>query len=112
MTRPLARTKSAALTTAHDSGLVVGIRELLKAARRSIAHAVNAMVTARYWEIGRRIVDFEHGGAMSGRVAETNGNGMQDVGNPVSARDLHTTIPRVELAHVVKQVLGCGHTFH
>jgi predicted nuclease of restriction endonuclease-like (RecB) superfamily len=62
MTRPVARKKSAAPTTDHYSGLVAGIRELLEAARRSSARAVNAMMTATYWEIGRRIVEFEQGG--------------------------------------------------
>ena len=32
-------------------------------ARRSSARAVNALMTATYWEIGRRIVEFEQGGA-------------------------------------------------
>jgi len=42
--------------------LVVGIRESLDTARRSSARAVNALMTATYWEIGRRIVEFEQGG--------------------------------------------------
>lgn len=35
---------------------------LLEAARRAAARSVNALMTASYWEIGRRIVDFEQGG--------------------------------------------------
>jgi predicted nuclease of restriction endonuclease-like (RecB) superfamily len=35
---------------------------LLEAARRAAARSVNAMMTACYWEIGRRIVTFEQGG--------------------------------------------------
>ena len=35
---------------------------LLDAARRSAARSVNALMTATYWEIGRRIVEFEQGG--------------------------------------------------
>jgi len=44
------------------TGLIGGIRELLDTARRSSARAVNALMTATYWEIGHRIVEFEQGG--------------------------------------------------
>ena len=40
------------------TGLIGGIRELLDGARRSSARAVNALMTATYWEVGRRIVEF------------------------------------------------------
>src|SRR5438876_9942905 len=43
-------------------GLIGGIAELLEAARRNAARTVNALMTATYWEIGRRIVEFEQGG--------------------------------------------------
>lgn len=39
-----------------------GIVELLETARRTAARSVNALMTASYWEIGRRIVEFEQGG--------------------------------------------------
>jgi predicted nuclease of restriction endonuclease-like (RecB) superfamily len=39
-----------------------GVVELLESARRVAARSVNALLTATYWEIGRRIVDFEQGG--------------------------------------------------
>ena len=35
---------------------------LLESARRTSARAVNAVMTATYWEVGRRIVEFEQGG--------------------------------------------------
>ena len=35
---------------------------LLEAARRAAARSVNALMTASYWEIGRRIVEFDQGG--------------------------------------------------
>ena len=35
---------------------------LLELARRAAARSVNALMTASYWEIGRRIVEFEQGG--------------------------------------------------
>ena len=40
-----------------------GIVELLKAARSAAARNVNSIMTAVYWEIGRRIVESEQGGA-------------------------------------------------
>lgn len=43
-------------------GLVSGLAALLDQARRSAARAVNAVLTATYWEVGRRVVEFEQGG--------------------------------------------------
>jgi predicted nuclease of restriction endonuclease-like (RecB) superfamily len=39
-----------------------GIIELLKAARSAAARNVNSIMTATYWEIGRRIVEFDQAG--------------------------------------------------
>jgi len=39
-----------------------GIVELLKTARSAAARNINSIMTATYWEIGRRIVMFEQGG--------------------------------------------------
>lgn len=38
------------------------IRKLLENARRQAARSVNAVLTATYWEIGHRIVEFQQGG--------------------------------------------------
>ncbi|MCK0507492.1 PDDEXK nuclease domain-containing protein [Aromatoleum anaerobium] len=43
-------------------GIHGDIVALLEAARRAAARSVNALMTATYWEIGRRIVEFEQGG--------------------------------------------------
>jgi hypothetical protein len=40
----------------------IGIIALLEAARHTAARSINALMTATYWEIGRRIVEFEQGG--------------------------------------------------
>ena len=48
--------------SAEYGGLIGGIAELLEAARRNAARTVNALMTATYWEIGRRIVEFEQQG--------------------------------------------------
>ena len=44
------------------TGLIGGIGELLETARQATARAVNSLMTATYWEVGRRIVEFEQGG--------------------------------------------------
>jgi predicted nuclease of restriction endonuclease-like (RecB) superfamily len=42
--------------------LLTGIADLLESARRTAARTVNSILTATYWEIGRRIVEYEQGG--------------------------------------------------
>lgn len=53
---------SALLPTADYSGLLGDVVSLLENARRTSARAVNAVMTATYWEIGRRIVEIEQRG--------------------------------------------------
>ena len=43
-------------------GLLSGASSLIKEARRVSARTVNAIMTATYWEIGRRIVESEQEG--------------------------------------------------
>lgn len=52
--------------TVNDSQyieMLSGVVGLLEEARRTSARAVNSIITLTYWEIGRRIVEFEQGGA-------------------------------------------------
>ena len=56
-------------TTAKHADLASGygviladVTGLLESARRAAARSVNAVMTATYWEIGRRIVEYEQGG--------------------------------------------------
>lgn len=42
--------------------LINGISKVLETARRASARSVNAIMTAAYWEIGRRKVEFEQAG--------------------------------------------------
>ncbi|WP_432214914.1 DUF1016 N-terminal domain-containing protein, partial [Salmonella enterica] len=39
-----------------------GIIRLVDTARTESVRSINAIMTATYWEIGRRIVEFEQGG--------------------------------------------------
>ncbi len=47
---------------ADYDGLLSGLSALLDQSRRSAARAVNAVLAATYWEVGRRVVEFEQGG--------------------------------------------------
>src|SRR6266436_7107287 len=51
-------------------GLIGGIAELLEASRRIAARTVNALMTATYWEIGRRIVEFEQRGEVRAQYGQ------------------------------------------
>lgn len=52
-------------------GFVNGIEQLLKDARRQAARSVNAILTATYWEVGKRIVEFEQRGKNRAEYGET-----------------------------------------
>lgn len=57
------KAKSKELLIVGDyTGLLSSVSELLEQARRTSARVVNAVMTATYWEVGRRIVEFEQGG--------------------------------------------------
>jgi len=63
--------KTISLTpSAEYGGLIRGIAELLEAARRTAARTLTALMTATYWEIGRRIVEFEQGGEKRAEYGE------------------------------------------
>ena len=51
------------------NGLVSGITELLEQARGATVRAVNGILTATYYEVGRRIVEFEQGGGARQNMA-------------------------------------------
>lgn len=53
--------KSRSLSYRYD-GLLSSVSGLLEQARYASARSVNAILTATYWEIGRRIVEFEQRG--------------------------------------------------
>lgn len=65
MKKPAAQPKPAAYPR-----LISGIGTLLEESRRSVARAANCFMTATYWEIGRRIVEFEQGGKRRAEYGE------------------------------------------
>lgn len=50
--------------------ILSGLVDLLENSRRISARTVNAIMTATYWEIGRRIVDFEQNGEQRAAYGE------------------------------------------
>ena len=46
----------------HSDLLYAEIKAILLEARQSVYHAVNSAMVIAYWEIGKRIVEFEQGG--------------------------------------------------
>ena len=71
------RKKSKQLTTIRKSApalrydnILAGMVDLLESARRASARAVNSIMTATYWEIGRRIVEVEQGGEVRAGYGE------------------------------------------
>jgi predicted nuclease of restriction endonuclease-like (RecB) superfamily len=65
MKKPAAKRTGTSLET-RGSGdyakVLAGVTELLEGARRASARVVNSLMTATYWEIGRRIVEHEQAG--------------------------------------------------
>lgn len=59
---PTSTKPSALLSDSRYAGLVAEVSRLLETARRSSARVVNAVMTATYWELGQRIVEFEQRG--------------------------------------------------
>ena len=49
-------------TTSDYDEVLSGVVELLEQARRAAARSVNVIMTATYWEIGRRIVEYDQSG--------------------------------------------------
>jgi len=73
--------------------LVSDISNLLEQARRGAARSVNAILTATYWEIGRRIVEHEQGGRQragygEGLVARLAADLMAKHGRGFSQRNI------------------------
>lgn len=58
-----------AIAAGYDD-VLAGVVDLLESARRTSARAVNAIMTAAYWEIGRRIVEGEQQGAERAEYGE------------------------------------------
>jgi len=70
MTNDKKHHKSPAPAAIDYDSMLSGVAGLLEQARRASARAVNTIMTATYWEIGRRIVEFEQGGEARAKYGE------------------------------------------
>nr|CEH53306.1 conserved hypothetical protein [Xanthomonas citri pv. citri] len=113
---PTAAGKSAALPAGY-AGIHGGIVELLDAARQAAARSVNALMTASYWEIGRRIVEAEQKGRrragygeqlmerLSADLTARFGRGF-GVNNLESMRRFYLSYSQPEISQTVSGKLG------
>lgn len=92
---------------------------LLEAAHRAAARTINSLMTATYWEIGRRIVEFEQGGRGRAEYGEVLiGRLSQDLGrhfgrgfsapNLRKMRSFHIAWPREQIWQTVSAKSGGG----
>ncbi|MDG9871878.1 PDDEXK nuclease domain-containing protein [Pseudomonas juntendi] len=112
----MATRKPAALPAGY-AGIHGGIVELLDAARQAAARSVNALMTASYWEIGRRIVEAEQKGRrragygeqlmerLSADLTARFGRGF-GVNNLESMRRFFLAYPQPEISQTVSGKLG------
>jgi predicted nuclease of restriction endonuclease-like (RecB) superfamily len=83
MARRRKSTEMIVSTPAGYGGLVTGISALLDQARRAAARTVNSFLTATYWEIGRRIVEYEQAGKARAEYGESL---LKKLGSDLAAR--------------------------
>jgi DUF1016 N-terminal domain len=65
----ISKTKRSAPESGY-TGLLASVSELLEQARKQSARSVNAILTATYWEVGRRIVEYEQRGEQRAEYGE------------------------------------------
>ena len=58
----MANQSSSAGISIEYKGLLASVSALLEEGRRNAAKSVNAVLTATYWLVGKRIVEYEQGG--------------------------------------------------
>ena len=85
--------KAPSVEVTNYGAVLDGVVELLESARRTSARATNAIMTATYWEVGRRIVESDQGGRSRAEygdsIIERLSSDLSDrVGRGYSARNL------------------------
>lgn len=102
------------------AGLVGGISQLLEAARHATVRVANSLMTATYWEVGRRIVTFEQGGKERARYGEALlerlstdlsrrlGRGF-GVDNLENMRRFYLALPETKISETVSRKLLAAH---
>ena len=104
------RVRDRSLTNAQDAGyahVLAAVASVVEDARRAAVRSVNTVMTATYWEIGRRIVEREQAGAaragygeallrrLSGDLTKRFGRGFS-VGRLETARLFYLAYPALE----------------
>ena len=109
---------TAAGNAAYDD-VLASVPGLLESARHAAARSVNSIMTATYWEIGRRIVDFEKEGRnraaygarsverLSADLTKRFGRGFGVV-NLTQMRKFYQTWPTPEIVQTVSEELSRG----
>ncbi len=94
--------------------VLVSLVERLESARRAAARSVNAIMTATYWAVGQRIVEFEQGGEersrygsnllrrLSGDLTKKIGRGFS-VDNLESMRRFYLAYPPTRISETVSR---------
>lgn len=80
--------------------LLAGISELLDRARRTTARTVNAIITAAYWEVGRRIVEFEQRANSAPPTASGCGSAWRQTSPPVTGGFSKSNITLMRAFHL------------
>ncbi len=108
-------TPNSLVISGEYGGLLLSVSELLEQARRTSARAVNAILTATYWEIGARIVEYEQRGRnranygegllekLSKDLTSRFGRGFS-VDNLESMRLFYLSFPRFEKSETLSRI--------
>lgn len=103
--------------------VLAGMVHILEAARRTSARAVNTVMTATYWEVGRRIVEYEQGGKdrseygtqlierLAHDLSEKFGRGFGYV-NLTQMRRFYLTWPRDQILQTPSEELSGRRKLH
>ncbi len=65
------KTDSVVTRSDQYAAILAEVVDLLESARRTSVRAVNAVMTAAYWQVGRRIVEIEQGGTHRAEYGES-----------------------------------------
>lgn len=123
MKRKLALAKRTTLPTrAGAKGLLADVREMILAARQSVAQTTNATLTMLYWQIGRRVrqdILQEKRAEYGERIVSTLGTQLtQEFGRGFGTRNMFRMIrftevfPDIKIVSALRTQLGWTHFRH
>ena len=102
----LSRQKPSSPIEGYDS-IISELVNLVESARRVSARSVNAIMTATYWEIGRRVVEFEQKGKKRAEYGEAL---LERLAADLTVRfgraDLAQILPNLAQSNIVQTLSG------